>query len=55
VLRDFVRFVHGEVALDDDLTTEALDAIDLFEHRYQETIAPGDDDLGDMAKRSTPL
>jgi len=55
VLRDFVRFVHGEVALDDDLTTEALDAIDLSEHRYQETIASRGDDLGDMAIRSTPL
>ena len=41
VLRDFVRFVHREIALDDALTTAALDAIDRFEHEYREAITPG--------------
>jgi hypothetical protein len=39
VLRDFVRFVHGEVGVAEELTTEALDAIDLYEYEYRETIS----------------
>jgi hypothetical protein len=39
VLRDFVRFVHGETGVAEELTAQALDAIDLYEYEYRETIS----------------
>lgn len=39
VLRDFVRFVHNEIDLDEELTAEALDGIEAFEYEYREAIS----------------
>jgi Domain of unknown function (DUF6398) len=39
VLRDFVRFVHDEIGMAEELTAQALDAIDLYEYEYRETVS----------------
>jgi len=39
VLRRFVPFVHAEIGLDQEVTTEALDAIASYENDYQEAIS----------------
>jgi Domain of unknown function (DUF6398) len=38
VLRAFVQFVHAELGLDQELTAEALDAIDFYQDGYLEAI-----------------
>ena len=39
VLRDFVRFVHDEIGMAEELTAQALDAIDQYEYEYRETVS----------------
>jgi hypothetical protein len=39
VLRAFVQFVHAGLGLDQELTADALDAIDFYEYDYQEAIS----------------
>jgi hypothetical protein len=36
VLRDFVRFAHHEIGLDEELTSEALHAIEKYEYEYRQ-------------------
>ena len=36
VLRDFVRFAHHEIGLDEELTSEALHAIEKYEYDYRQ-------------------
>jgi hypothetical protein len=38
LLRDVIRYVHGQVAIPDRLTADALEAVDLFESEFLEVI-----------------
>jgi hypothetical protein len=42
VLRDFVRFAHHEIGLDEELTSEALHAIEKYEYEYRQAPASRD-------------